>query len=80
MPMSTVTTVTIDNDATPSAECTITFSSDDEAKAAELLADAVYHFFDKHNPGDLGLTDEAFDTASNKLSELCTALYRATHP
>ena len=43
MPMSTVTTVTIDNDATPSAEWKITFSSDDEAKAAELLADAVYH-------------------------------------
>ena len=80
MPMSTVTTVTIDNDATPSAEWKITFSSDDEAKAAELLADAVYHFFDKHNPGDLGLTDEAFDTASNKLSELCAALHRATHP
>ena len=80
MPMSTVTTVTIDNDATPSAEWKITFASDDEVKAAELLVDAVYHFFDKHNPGDLGLSEEEFDTAEEKLHELCGALHRATHP
>ena len=77
---STVTTVTIDNDATPSAESKITFSSDEEVKAAELLADAVYYFFDQRNPGDLGLSEEAFDTAVAKLNELCGALHRATHP
>ena len=32
------------------------------------------------NPADLGLSEEAFDTASNKLNELCAALHSATHP
>ena len=49
-------------------------------KAPELLADAVVHFFDKHNPGELGLSEEAFDTAGEKLNELCGAPHRATHP
>ena len=77
---SAVTTVTIDNDATPSAESRITFASDDEVKAPERLADAVVHFFDKHNPGELGPSEKAFDTAGLKLDELRGAPHRATHP
>ena len=79
MSRSTNTTVTIANEATPGADWTTTFSTDEKAKAAELLADAVYQFFDRHNPGDLRLSDEEFDAATGKLNELCGALYRATH-
>ena len=80
MTYATVTTVTIENDATPNVQSKITFASDDEVKAATLLADAVYYFFDRHNPADLGLSDDAFDTAEEKLNALCGALHGATHP
>ena len=80
MTRSTVTTVTVNNDATPSTERKITFASDEDVKAAELLADAVYYLYDRYNPGDIGLSEEEFDTTREKLGELCKALYEATHP
>ena len=79
MPGSTNTTVTIANEATPGADLDDHVLQRRGDEVGELPAGATYQVFVRRNPGDLGLSDEEFDAATDEFNEVCGTLYTATH-